>query len=173
MSKKDWSKLIENGGPDHYACVDGRIDIDEETVVLYSRQEPNKIGYVYRSGNYSKIVKAEWRQSKSYGKFVYILHEDKSSEYYGQGQGLIATPESGIITEDYAQPEDYQNFPESNPTRSKGQKEEKKRENLDEKQGCFGPIAKMIKKVKKIAKILFWIIAGLLLLGTIFVSMNK
>jgi hypothetical protein len=114
MAKTEWSKLKGNPSPDFFACIDGPITIDEDTVVLYSKKEPNRIGDYYRSGNYSKIIKAEWRQDKYSSKFVYVLHEDKASEYITNGgTGLIATCESGIYSKDYAQPEDYQNFPQT------------------------------------------------------------
>ena len=151
MSKTDWSKLKENGSPSYYSCVDGRIIIDEDTVVLFSKEEPNRIGEYYRSGNYSKIVIAEWRQSQGYGKFVYVLHEDKSSEYITNGgRGLIATPESGIIGEEFAQSEDYQNFSKSEPSHpKKGTEKTGKRKKQEKKQG---PIARLFKTVKKTIK---------------------
>lgn len=115
MAKTDWRKLQGNPSPNFFACVDGPITIDEDTVVLYSKKEPDKDGFFiyHRSGNSSKIIKAEWRKEQnSSSKFVYVLHEDKSSEYItNAGSGGIATRESGIYSKEYAQPEDYQNFP--------------------------------------------------------------
>ena len=78
MAKTEWSKLKGNPSPDFFACIDGPITIDEDTVVLYSKKEPNRIGDYYRSGNYSKIIKAEWRQDKYSSKFVYVLYDDKA-----------------------------------------------------------------------------------------------
>ena len=78
MAKTEWYKLMGNPSPDFFACIDGPITIDEETVVLYSKKEPNRIGKYYSSGNYRKIIKAEWRQDKNSSKFVYILHEDNA-----------------------------------------------------------------------------------------------
>lgn len=114
MAKTEWYKLMGNPSPDFFACIDGPITIDEETVVLYSKKEPNRIGKYYSSGNYRKIIKAEWRQDKYSSKFVYILHEDNASEYISNGGiGGIANRETGIYDKDYAQPEDYQNFPQT------------------------------------------------------------
>jgi hypothetical protein len=117
MAKTEWGKLQGNPTPNYFACIDSPITLDEDTVVLYSKKEPDRDGFFtyHRSGNSSKIIKAEWRkeQNSSY-KFVYILHEDKSSEYITNGgSGVIADSAAGIGSKEYAQPEDYQNFPQT------------------------------------------------------------
>lgn len=162
MAKKDWRNLKENGSPDFYACVDGSIEIDEDTVVIYSKNEPGRIGDYYRSGDSSKIIKAEWRQSKTYGKFLYILHEDKSSEYWTNGsRGLVAEGYSGIVTDDFAQPEDYQNFPQKQSGGNKPKKEKHKKEkNL----GFFG-------RVKRIIKIIIGIFIAILIIYSIIMAL--
>ncbi len=38
MAKTEWSKLKGNPSPDFFACIDGPITIDEDTVVLYSKK---------------------------------------------------------------------------------------------------------------------------------------
>ena len=162
MAKKDWRNLKENGSPDFYACVDGPIEIDEDTVVIYSKNEPGRIGDYYRSGNSRKIIKAEWRQSKTYGKFLYILHEDKSSEYWTNGsRGLVAEGYSGIVTDDFAQPEDYQNFPQNKS--KEGQTEEKKSKK-GKQLGFFG-------RVKRIIKIIIGIFIAILIIYSIMTAL--
>ncbi|MBQ9547205.1 MAG: hypothetical protein IJU90_07985 [Bacteroidales bacterium] len=119
MAKTNWYERKSNPSPDFYSCVDGPITIDEETVVIYSKNEPNKIGEIYRSGSHSKIIKAEWRKSSMYGKFLYILHEDSSSEYRTSGSsGLIADKSGGIMYSEFAQPEDYANYPKTSSSNS-------------------------------------------------------
>lgn len=166
MTRDDWYKRLRSQGstPSMRMCEDGCITVCDDLVILFSRENPDLIGKIYDDGgSHCRITKAEWRCSKNGGKFVYILHENKSSGYvHSASSGGIATKESGIFSAEFAQPEDFENFPNSKCSEnqevadSKGKKTKQRKEKDELSFG--GKVKKFWKKVK----IIFWIIVGLI-----------